>query len=256
MKRLFLPLWISLALVQTMFAQTMSFDIATFIPPAGWNRAENNGVLVLQNQKTVQGRAEFCQIYLFPSQPSNSSAAANFKLEWDAKVARRLGLAERPVPNPEMTADGWASINDHADVISQGTPIRVILMTATGFGRFVSVVVSVSPNSYQAELESFFQNLNFHANAAGPSVGGPSAPAGNPGVGSLVEGSLANYVFTAPAGWSRQDAPDRIALVSPAFSNGEACQINLLPFRQASGSAADVALEAFRDIFRADPLST
>ena len=264
MKNILLPLLVTLALVQTTFAQTASFDIATFVPPRGWSQTVTNGVLLLQHRGTIQGRTQFCQIYLFPSQPTHADAAANFQMEWDGRVARPLGLTGRPSPQPETNADGWTSLTEHVDALSQGVPIRVILLTATGFGRFASVVVSVSPNSYQAELVSFFQSLNFHASAGGQYPPGPSAPAGNPGagdrsnpgVGSVVEGSLANYVFTAPAGWSRQDAPDRIALVSPVFSNGEACQITMLPFRQTSGSVADVALGAFRDIFRADPLST
>jgi hypothetical protein len=256
MKKIFLPLLVTLALVETMVAQTASFDIATFVPPRGWSQTINNGVLLLQHRRTFQGRAQFCQIYLFPSQPSNADATTNFQAEWDARVARPLGLTGRPQAQPETSADGWTSLTAYVDALSQGAPIRVILLTATGFGRFASVVVSVSPNSYQPELVSFFQNLNFHAGSGRPSVSGPSAPAANPGVGAVVEGSLANYVFTAPAGWSRQDAADRIVLVSPVFSNGEACQINMLPFRQASGSVADVALGAFRDIFRADPLST
>ena len=80
-------LLIALTSAQVLSAQTESFDIATFVRPSGWSRTESNGILVLQDRKSVQGRIEFCQIYLFPSLPSNSSPAANFQSEWDARIA-------------------------------------------------------------------------------------------------------------------------------------------------------------------------
>jgi hypothetical protein len=70
--------------------------------------------------------------------------------------------------------------------VKQGVPVRVLLATATGFGAFVSVVVLVSPNSYQAELEDFFKNLNFKANQGGQSPPGSSAAAGPAVAGDLA----------------------------------------------------------------------
>src|SRR6267154_1474118 len=63
-------LWLLLApmAAQSMSQQLETFDIATFVRPLGWNRTESNGILLLQDQKMLQGRGVFCQIYLFPSQ--------------------------------------------------------------------------------------------------------------------------------------------------------------------------------------------
>lgn len=254
MKKFFLPLWIALALVQTGFAQTETFDIATFVPPKGWSRTQTNGVLVLQDRKTIQGRVEFCQIYLFPSQPSNASPAENFQNEWDLRVARPLGLAGHPSPQPETNPEGWTSLTDHADAISQGAPLRVILFTATGFGKFVSVVISVSPNSYQTELVNFFESLSFHANAEVQNPSQPSSPA--TGSDTSASGALANYVYENPQSWTREELPDRIVLRSPVYSNGEGCQLTMLPFRPLSHPLGDDAIGAFRGIFGTDPLTT
>jgi hypothetical protein len=207
---------------------------------------------------------EFCQIYLFPSQPSNAAPTANFQAEWDAKVARQLGFTGRPSAQPETNADGWTSLTDHADVVNQGVPLRVILLTATGFGRYVSVVVSVSPNSYQAELVDFFKNLDFHAPAAeqnqvSPSsgVGGHESRGGSSvRPGSSAGASLASYVYVTPPSWSQQVLPDRILLSSPIYGNGEACQLNMLPWRSSSQPLDNEAIGAFRAIFQTDPLST
>ena len=64
------------------------------------------------------------------------------------------------------------------------------------------------------------------------------------------------YAFDVPAGWSRLDQDWGIALLSPRFSNGEVCQISMLPMRPASADLVNDAIATFRDGFKADPLTT
>src|SRR5258707_15597828 len=107
MRTFFGPLLIALTSVQILCAQTESFDIDRFVRPSGWRRAESNGIVVLQDRKKVQGSTEFCQIYLFPSMPSHLSPAANFQSEWDARIARPLGISVRPSPQIGPETEGW-----------------------------------------------------------------------------------------------------------------------------------------------------
>jgi hypothetical protein len=257
-------LLIALTSAQVLSAQTESFDIATFVRPPGWSRAESNGILVIQDRKSVQGRIEFCQIYLFPSLPSNSSPAANFQSEWDARIARPLGISAQPTPQTEATPEGWIAVIGHVDVMIGAVPTRTMLVNATGFGKTVSVAVMVSPNSYQKELDKFFQDLNFQSTSRGqdpvmgaPPPGGPIAakprePNSNPGTG----GSLDNYIFAAPANWTMQQLNDRIVLVSPLYNNGERCQLTMLPIQPSSQPLANDAIGLFRQLFKADPLTS
>src|SRR4051794_723707 len=229
---------IGLTLVPTMPAQTETFDISTFVRPAGWNRSESNGVLILQDRKSVAGGVQFCQIYLFPNVASSQDAAANFQQEWEAKVVRSLGISVRPSPQSETTPDGWTAVTGVADAMRQGLPVRTVLVTATGFGKFVSVLVTVSPNSYISQIEQFFKDLNFKSNAgAPPARPGADQTAEGPDTKSGVKtdpgpaGSLDSYTFSAPLNWTREQARDRIVLTSPMYSNGERCQLSLLPLR-------------------------
>ena len=130
---------------QAAFAQTATFDIATFVPPRGWSRVESNGILILQDRKTFLGRTTFCQIYLFPSRPANATALQNFQMEWESHVLTALGVAARPVPQTEQAPDGWTAITGFADFVRQGVPMRGILSVVTGFGKTASVLVTVSP---------------------------------------------------------------------------------------------------------------
>jgi hypothetical protein len=258
-------LLIALTFVQALSAQTESFDIATFIPPAGWSHTESNGVLTLQSNKKVLGKIQFCQIYLFPSSPSNASPAATFQSEWDSKVARPLGLSSKPQPEMQTTPDGWKVVTAHADMLFQGVPMRAILVSANGFGKLVSVVVTVSPDSYQAELETFFQHLNFTpaSQESSPSSGAltktappAAAESSGPASNSKTSGSLNDYIYSAPANWGTQKSRDRITLLSPMYNNGERCQVTLLPMRPPSQPLANDAIATFRRLFQADPLTS
>jgi hypothetical protein len=264
MKIFFRPLFVVLTLVQVLSAQTESFDIATFVRPPGWGLTQLNGILVLQDRRNVLGRVEFCQIYLVPSLPSTSSPAANFQSEWDARIARPLSISTRPTAQTETTPDGWTVVIGYVDGIVRGVPTRTMLVNSTGFGKTVSVVVLVSPNSYVAELDKFFKDLDFHSDPGGqntaagtqqqtgPAAVDPRQAASNTGSAD----SLDNYVFTVPQNWGGQRLKDRIVLASPLFDNGERCQLNLLPMQPSSQPLANDALGLFRQLFQADPLTS
>ena len=241
-------------------AQTETFDIATFIAPRGWTRSQSGGVLALIDRRTRLGRVEFCQIHLVPSRPSQSSPIDNFQIEWQNRIAGLFAIAGRPEPKAETTPEGWTAVTGFTDVSGHGPQMRVILLTSTGFGKAVSVIVMVSPNAYQAELRGFFQRLKFQTPGG---VSGPltqSAPPGErlqQGVADApaASGSLASYGYAIPDGWARQQAADRIVLTSRLYPNGEQCQVTMLPLRPAGQPIADYAVGTFRQLFQADPLS-
>jgi len=243
-------------------AQTETFDIATFVAPRGWSRAESGGVLTLMDRRARLGRVEFCQIHLTPSRPSQASPMENFQIDWQNRIAAPFMITGRPAPKAETTPEGWTAVTGYTDVAGQGSPMRVILLTATGFGKAVSVIVMVSPNSFHEELQAFFQRLRFQTTGGG--LGGPLSQSPPPGGFTQREsanapaasGSLAAYDYAVPNGWARQQAADRIVLTSQPYPNGEQCQVTMLPLRPAGQQIADYAVGTFRQLFQADPLST
>lgn len=247
MKKLWL---VSTALVVAlnMSAQTETFDISSYVLPQGWSRSETNGILLLQTRRTLLGRTEFCQIYLFPSRASQGDAAQNFDADWRTLIGG-LGITGSASPQREQTPDGWTVLTGSADTVRDRVRMRAILMTATGFGRAVNTMVVVSPNAYVKELEAFFQNLNFRKPGADDSTAHQSTGA--------ADGSFAEYIFQPPDQWTRQQARGRMVLVSPTYANGERCQISMLPLQAApSRPLGDFAVASFREIFKADPLTS
>jgi hypothetical protein len=245
-----------LSAVQVSYAAVETFDIATFTRPTGWSRKDTNGVMLLEDQRVVQGQLIFCQIYVFPSRPGTANSGAEFQTEWDQRVFQTLGIQGHSAPETGMTPDGWMASTAFADFVKQGTPTRAILASGTGFGKVVSVVVLVSPNAYQAEVEQFLLDITFHGNTStqsGPNTIAQAAPPS--GAGGASGGSLNRYVYVAPQQWTRQNSSDGILLVSPNYPN-ERCQLLMLPLRPASAALADDAIGTFRQLFKADPLST
>lgn len=251
--------------VEASSAQTESFDIATFISPPGWTHTESNGVLILQDRKSVLGNIQFCQIYLYPSSPSHASPAETFESEWDARVARPLSISSKPQPETETTPDGWTVLSGFADTLFQGVPMRVILVSASGFGKIISVVVTVTPQAYLAELNKFFKDLNLNAASQGSNQSpGTLANARPPATAETygrtlhpsTSGSLDDYVYIAPPNWGTQRAKDRIILFSPTYENGERCQVTLFPMHPSSQPLANDAITRFQQLFQADPLTS
>jgi hypothetical protein len=135
---------LSLAVATTASPQATTFDIATFTPPAGWQRSDQNGIVQLQSQHTVNGKTTSCQIFLFPSHPGAADAAQNFAAEWARLVAQPFGVAGLPRTESKQNPGGWTAVTGGANVVQRGIPVTAILFTVTGHDRVMSVVISES----------------------------------------------------------------------------------------------------------------
>ncbi|HVU93858.1 MAG TPA: hypothetical protein VHE34_01490 [Puia sp.] len=68
---------------------------------------------------------------------------------------------------------------------------------------------------------------------------------------SLQTGTLADYVFTCPPGWTPTQYSDGIVLNAPVSNTGEKCVLTLWPMRTPSANLAADAVQAFREVFKA-----
>lgn len=156
-----------------------TFDIATFVPPPGWERIASPGLL---SYRTPASQRESAQIYLFPSQPSAGSPQANFNSEWAKLVTAPLGAAPPAQLNTAQAPGGWTAVSGAVDVTRQGATFAVLLLTATGHERMVSVVVNMTGQLHLSAIDQFFRQLEFQVAAGTPPPGTPqrSADAASP----------------------------------------------------------------------------
>ena len=232
-----------------------AFDIARFVAPPRWQRLQSPGLLTLQAPAAPGSSA---QVFLFPSEPAQASPEENFQAAWRKLLAAPLGGLAPARTSAETTPEGWTAVTGVAPYTKQGGSWRAILLTATGHGRAISVVVHLLGTAHDGEVDAFFKDLDLVPPPGAPSTAATPPPpvameAAAPGSsGSAEAGGIA---FTPPRGWSRTTRADGVVYVSPPYPNTrEVCELVILPMRRGSGDLLRDAVGAFQGLFRTDPM--
>jgi hypothetical protein len=258
MKASALSILTALALAPAASPQATTFDIATFTPPAGWQRVDQNGLVQLQSQHTVNGKTTYCQIFLFPSRAGTADAAQNFAAEWARLIAQQFGVAGVPRTESKQNPGGWTAVTGGANVVQHGIPVTAILFAVTGHNRVMSVVINEAGPEFTPDVQRFVATLSFQAPASDqamappPGAAQPAPSTQTPGSGGVsVPG---NYSYVIPQGWTGTSYPDGgIVYGSQMYNNGERCQISVFPLRPTSGNLVADARTIYAQIFQTDP---
>ena len=224
-------------------AQKEKFDIASFIPPKGWQRLDSNGMVLFQNIRTNNGSTRFCQIFLFPSLASTGDPAKDFASEWNRIVVRATHTQQNLTTETQKTPDGWIETTGYANVQQQGITYTCMLVSISGFGKVMSVMVNVAGQEFMGEVQLFFNNMDMRA----PVVLGDLNSYQKPPDAST--GSLSDYVYTAPPGWSIKQYSDGIVISAPDHGN-ERCLLSLWPMRNAGSDLWTDANNIFAEVFK------
>lgn len=201
MKNIFVLVFL-FAFISNGFSQTEKFDIATFTPPAGWQRIDSNGAVLFHDYKTVNSGTAFCQLFLFPSHVSTGDATKDFKAEWDNRVVRTTRTTAKPVTQTEKTPDGWTVVTGYTNITQQGVTYTCMLVTVTGFGKEMTSLVNLAGQDYLAAVNDFFTSLDLDKNA---SVAANDSQNTQPTNNTNASGiSINDYQFIAPEGWFMQ----------------------------------------------------
>jgi len=238
MTRWFLLAWTVLAIHGLSFAQTEKFDIATFTPPAGWERSNNNGTVSLFNSKTAPGGAVFCQIVLYPSKNSLGAPMDNFKDAWKNIVA--VPMKSTVLPQVEATKNGgWDLVTGIANIAFSGINHTSIVVTATGSGKTMSFHVKTLGQDYLPVISKFFEQLSLDAKASVSTRGsGSDNVAGARGLDDIQ--------FIAPPGWQAQRVADHVRLQNPESG----CLIIIFAPGPSTGDLEKDAATAFDLMYR------
>lgn len=148
----------------TLAAQKETFDIATFLPPAGWQRTASAGMLTFAAAPGPEGAG---QIFVFPSRTSNANPMAEFQADWARLVTQAVGSVDPPQMHTGQRPDGWSVVTGGAAVTRQGVTFTVLLVTVSGFGRAMSFVATVAGAERLAEANRFFTTLELRLPSAG-----------------------------------------------------------------------------------------
>jgi hypothetical protein len=225
--------------------QQEKFDIATFIPPSGWQRLDSNGVLAFHDERTTNGQTSFGQIVLFPSWASNNTAEKNFTKEWDDRVAKTTGDKTKPTTQTEKTPDGWTVVTGTANLSARGMTYGCILVTASGFGKAMSVMVNTAGSDHALAIETFFNDLNLDSKATAATNQQNNALNMNQ---TIISGTISmnNYDFIPPQGWQVQNKKDYLQVQNM----GSSCLIQVFTPQPSSGNLEQDTKAVFEMMYK------
>jgi hypothetical protein len=188
-KKLFTILFISMLAISAN-AQKQVFDIASFVAPKGWQQLDSNGMVILHDYKTSNNLTSFCQIVLFPSRESSGNIVKDFQEEWNSKVTVPTGHKTTPTTESKKTPDGWNVTTGVASITQSGLTYARMLVTATGFGKTMTVLVNTAGSDYTSAIETFFNDFDLNSKAVTNKT-----PIMN------TSFTMNDYLFTVPDGW-------------------------------------------------------
>ena len=157
MKTLFTGLF--LILFFTGLAQSEKFDITSYTPPKGWKKTITTGALQFSNENKSTGA--YCVITLYQSLDAGTDAKKNFDLAWASLVKGTLGVSVSPVMQAPAVDDGWDARPGYASFDASGTKGMVILVTTSGFGKMINIIILTNTTDYQHDTDAFLESVHF-----------------------------------------------------------------------------------------------
>ena len=152
--------WSILALTFTVSAvaqATETFDIATFMPPAGWKKQEKAGAIIYTTSDESKGT--YALITLTASGESIGNAKNDFESDWQEFVVNQLQVNARPEIEPEKMVAGWKIITGGAAFQNNLGPAAVLMSTYSGNDRKFSVSAMFNSREHLPAIEAFASSI-------------------------------------------------------------------------------------------------
>lgn len=155
-------------------AQNKTFDLVEYAVPKdvhgkNWKEeaTENATGYTTVNKKN----GSWCRIWIVKSTISKGNIDADFENEWQELVVKNYNPTGTPQLKEIEEADGWKIKVGTAKFIFDKKDAIVVLTTASGFERCVSIVVTTNSQDYLSDVQGFLESVQLqkHNNLAGNS---------------------------------------------------------------------------------------
>jgi hypothetical protein len=154
-----LPLFCFLTLaVTTSFAQTETFDLATYSAPTSWSKSTaNKGVVSFTTSNSKNG--SYCQIGIYASTATNGTIQLDFENEWRDLVVKTYKPSAKPELLDGTAQNGWHAQIGVAPFAFNGAQSSVMLINMSGHGRNMSFVILTNSPDYQSAIDLFLKSV-------------------------------------------------------------------------------------------------
>ena len=185
-------LWMLFCLAATTYAQKETFDLIKFQPPANWKK-ETRETMLIYNTTNKKDRT-WCQVAIVKSTISKGTIEQDFVSEWQELVVKNYQPKEGPAAGETQEAEGWKIKTGEGKFNFNNAEAIVMLVTASGYNRCVSIVVTTNH-------EEYFNNVNVLLESV--EMIKPETPSNQPPGSTLPPGSTpppgstaGTYAFT------------------------------------------------------------
>ncbi len=224
----------------------------TVAVPAGW--AAQTNVVPVRMYSPESNPARFFSAQFFPPEQTSQDLRQHH-----AEVFGRMAATLQVRVMPQSGVLGqfiWTRV----DVPRPGGQRETLILYSAKTG---SLYMAIGVDANRADLVAkhlpAFEAMVRTATLAdgGPTPGATAAPAvagaptpsaAPPGAGSPA--TLGEYVYTMPPGWTANQYPDGLVLMSPMSATNERCVFTLWPMRPAGGNLVADANAIFQDVYK------
>ncbi len=155
----FIVFLISVLSSTCLFAQKETLDLTTYTVPSGWKKT-NSTTNVVSYAITNNQKGTYCQIGVYASTTSKGSLQADFESEWQELVVKPYKPTTKPELQPSVSENGWDVQSGVAPFDFSGGKSVAMLVTASSYGRCMSIVILTNTEDYQSEIKNFLESVD------------------------------------------------------------------------------------------------
>ena len=133
------------------------FDIVTFQVPKGWQKEVQESAVQIGTENAQTGG--MCLITVFKSIPGAADPKANFNAAWETIVKELVKPTGKPQMQPAGSENGWSIESGLSPYEQDGKQGVVLLVTATGGGKMLNVVILTNSDEFEKDFTAFLDSI-------------------------------------------------------------------------------------------------
>lgn len=198
--------------------QRETFDITSFVAPAGWQKeAKDFAVSYLTTNNMTGG---WCRVSVYKSIRSSGNSVTDFNSEWGYLIAKSFPDAVLPAPQA-TTEGGWTSQSGVAKMIFDKKDAVSMLTTVTGYDVAVSIVVLMNNNEFMPAVEKFLASIDLQKPTVSPNTVPQTQPEKSTNTISNVARTNSKFTFNTTNfdnGWTSTEQEDWVQVTKGPIS--------------------------------------
>jgi hypothetical protein len=139
------------------YTQKQTFDVVSYAAPGSWQQQQKEAFLQLSVMDEKTGAYSIALIT--KAIASEATAGENFTADWNRLIKAAVQVNTEPAMLEPTADNDWEIISGTANYVDGNQTGLATLLTATGGGQMVSVVLMTNTDKYQNELLAFINSL-------------------------------------------------------------------------------------------------